>query len=155
MSTSRPGDDADDGDEDYDDAEFTIRSDAACVAEVTITCSRCQRPFEAICIHCRSGTVFDEPLREFTVSNIHRLDPAMAEQLRAWPNFRPLEFPQGERGDFANHCPSCGSPCEDTSLHDEPGDPFFDIPHAPPGTIRFTALADTVQLSGDEHYDID
>jgi len=80
----------------------------------------CHRPFEAICVHCRSGTAFGEPLREFTVCNIQREDPALAKQLRAWPNFRQPEFPERDRGDFTNYCPSCDPAYEDGFLHDEP-----------------------------------
>jgi hypothetical protein len=39
-------------------------------------------------------------------------------------------------------------------LHSEPGDPFFDIPNAKPGTIRLTPLQGEVRLSGDERFEI-
>jgi len=43
---------------------------------------------------------------------------------------------------------------EDLYLHSEPGDPFFGIPHAPPGAITLTPLLGRVQLSGDESFEI-
>ncbi|HEX4051164.1 MAG TPA: hypothetical protein VHY19_09820 [Steroidobacteraceae bacterium] len=147
--------DHDDRDMDsYDDAEFVISSDDACVAATTITCQRCRRPFEAICIYCRIGTCFGEPLEDFTIANINRMDTTLADSLSAWPHFHPLGSPE-EPGEFANHCPSCGAPHEDHVLHDEPEDPFFDIAHAAPGRLRLTPLPGQIQLSGDEHYQVE
>jgi hypothetical protein len=40
-------------------------------------------------------------------------------------------------------------------LHDEPGTPFFDIPRAPPGSIKLIPLAGAIQLSGDEHFTLE
>jgi hypothetical protein len=31
-------------------------------------------------------------------------------------------------------------------------DPFFDIPHAAPGSLRIIPLTGRVRLSGDEHF---
>jgi hypothetical protein len=33
--------------------------------------------------------------------------------------------------------------------------PFFDIPRAASGSIKLTALAGTIQLSGDEHFSVE
>jgi hypothetical protein len=52
-------------------------------------------------------------------------------------------------GCFANHCPHCGATQEDTLLHAEPGDVFFCIPLAEPGSVEFTRLSGRVQVSGD------
>jgi hypothetical protein len=40
-------------------------------------------------------------------------------------------------------------------LHSEPGDPFFNIPRAAPGSIKLTPLVGRIRLSGDEHFEID
>jgi hypothetical protein len=37
----------------------------------------------------------------------------------------------------------------------EPGDAFFDIPHAPPGSIKLIHLGGTVRLNGGEHFNVD
>lgn len=154
----RDPDDLDDVDDhesdDYDDAEFTISSDDAYVAAVTIACHRCRRPFEAICIFCRSGTCFGEPLQDFTIANLQRVDATLATGLGAWPHFHSMGSSE-QPGEFANHCPNCGAVHEDHLLHDEPQDPFFDIAHASPGRIRLTPLRGPIQLSGDEHYQVE
>ncbi len=77
----------------------------------------------------------------------------LAKQLASWPGFRPIDDPDGIR--FANHCPHCGTEQDDRDLHSEPGDPFFDIPNASPGTIRLTPLTGEIRLSGDEHFMIE
>jgi hypothetical protein len=55
---------------------------------------------------------------------------------------------------FANHCPRCGAMQEDYLLHAEPGDVFFGISHAEPGSIEFTPLAGRIQLSGDCSFEV-
>jgi hypothetical protein len=43
---------------------------------------------------------------------------------------------------------------EDLYLHSEPGEAFFDIPHAAPGVMKLTPLVGQVRLSGDESFEI-
>jgi len=137
---------------DADDDAFTISSSQAYVAATTTSCQRCNSNIEVICIHCESGTASDEPLTQFTVSYIWAIDEELARQLQPWPNFRKVE-PNHEV--FANHCPHCAASQDDLYLHTEPDDPFFDIPNAPPGSIKLTPLAGNVRLSGEEHFQVD
>jgi hypothetical protein len=44
---------------------------------------------------------------------------------------------------------------DDMYLHSEPGEIFFDIPSSAPGSIELTPLAGSIQLSGDEHFQVD
>lgn len=136
------------------DEEFSITSNEASVASATAPCQKCGSSIEVICIYCESGTILDEPLTQFTVSNIRAVDAALAAQLAPWPTFRESysEIDQGIC--FANHCPRCGALQEDIYLHSEPEDPFFSIPHAAPGVVRLAPLAGRVRLSGDESYGI-
>lgn len=55
-----------------------------------------------------------------------------------------MSGPDGSR--FANHCPHCGTEQDDRDLHTEPSEPFFDIPHAPPGMIRLSLRAGPLRL---------
>jgi hypothetical protein len=135
-----------------DDEEFNITSSQAYVAVATIPCQQCRASIEVICIHCGSGTVSGETLTEFTVSNVWAMDEDLTRQLLPWPTFRQVIGADGESGGFANHCSRCSTPQDDMFLHDEPDTPFFDIPRAPPGSIKLTPLAGTIQLSGDEHF---
>ena len=127
------------------DEEFTINSTNAYVAAATAPCQRCHADTEVICIYCESGTASGEPLTRFTVCDIWGMDEDLARQLRPWPTFR----------DYANHCRHCGAPQDDLHLHSEPDSPFFDIPHAAPGSIALTPLVGTVRLSGDEHFAVE
>jgi uncharacterized protein DUF5710 len=136
------------------DEEFTIASTEAYVAAATIPCMRCYAPIEVICIHCESGTASGDPLTQFTVYNIWAVDDSLARQLRPWPTYRRVTNPDGAADYFANHCPRCGAPQDDMYLHSEPGEAFFDIPRAAPGTIKVTPLAGTIRLSGDEHFEV-
>jgi hypothetical protein len=138
-----------------DDEEFNIVSSQAYVAATTMPCLQCGATIEVICIHCESGTASGEPLTQFTVSDVWAMDENLIRQLRPWPTFRRISGPDGETGDFANHCPRCGTPQEDMYLHSEPDTPFFDIPRAAPGSIKLTPLAGTIQLSGDEHFAVE
>jgi len=137
-----------------EDEEFTIVSDQANVAAARIPCYRCQADIKVICIYCESGTVMDEPLTRFTVSDVWALDHDLTRQLKRWPDFRPSGTSETGERRFANHCPQCGAVQEDIDLHAEPGAPFFDIPATPPGTITLTPLTGTVRLSGDEHFEV-
>ena len=136
------------GDEEGDDLDIT--SSQAFVAATIVSCRRCRADIEVICIHCATGTVADEPLSEFTVSDIYAMDAELSRQLQPWPTFR-----KAEEGTFANHCPHCGTIQQDLYLHDEPDDPFFDIPHAPAGSIKLTPLTGTIRLGGSEHFSIE
>jgi hypothetical protein len=135
-----------------DDAAFTIVSDKAFVAATDVPCQHCASNIEVICIHCESGTASGEPLTEFTVSYIWAMGDELKEQLRPWPHFRKADGPDTEL--VVNHCPHCAAPQDDLYLHAEPGDPFFDISSAPPGSIEMTPLFGAIRLSGDEHFQV-
>lgn len=134
---------------------LAINSAAACVAATTVPCCQCGEPVEVICIHCATGTAFGEPLTQFTVSDVFAMDEALERQLTPWPGFRKMADAGFDGPRYANHCLRCGVEQDDTDLHAEPGAPFFDIPHAAPGSIRLTPLAGEVRLSGDEHFTIE
>jgi hypothetical protein len=136
-----------------DEDRFTIASSQAYVAAATASCQRCNSNIEVICIHCETGTASGEPLTRFTVSHIWAIDEELARQLGSWPNFRKA----GAHDDWvlANHCPHCSAPQDDLYLHTEPGDAFFDIPSAAAGSIKLTPLVGTIQLSGEEHFQLD
>jgi hypothetical protein len=134
--------------------EFSIASDDAYVAVATAPCQQCGSSIEVICIYCESGTVHDEPLTRFTVSNICAVDSDLAAQLAPWATFRESQGEAAPANSLANHCPRCGAPQEELYLHSEPGDPFFSIPRAAPGTVRLVRLAGHVRLSGDESFEI-
>ena len=140
---------------DAEDDELTITSNEAFVAAGTAHCQQCRTRIEVICIHCGSGTVSGDPLDRFTVADVWAMDENLARQLQPWPTFRRTRDSDGAVGDFANHCPHCGTPQDDMYLHSEPDAPFFDIPSASPGSIKMTALAGTIQFSGDEHFVVD
>jgi Domain of unknown function (DUF5710) len=136
-------------DDDAIDEDFTITSDQAHVASTTVLCWQCHTMIEVICIYCESGIVSDEPLEQFTVSDIWAMDSALARQLAPWAFFKGID---GERG-FANHCAHCGALQDDTYLHSEPDQPFFNIPRATPGRIVLTALVGRILLSGNESFE--
>jgi hypothetical protein len=135
-----------------DDAgdEFSIASEDAYVAATTVACCECRAEIEVICVYCESGVASDEPLEQFTVSEISAVDADLGRQFEAWPFFRYVE----DEGRFSNHCPHCGAPQDDMYLHSEPDHPFFGIPRAPAGSIRFTRLVGRIQLNGNESFEI-
>jgi hypothetical protein len=140
-----------------DEEELQITSEQAYVASARVACQQCQSKIEVICIYCQSGLVRDEslePLMKLTVSNISALDSALERQLAPWPAFKQVGEPGSQAGYFANHCPRCGALQEDYLLHDEPGDPFFSIPTAPPDAVELTPLVGRIQLSGDYHFEV-
>jgi len=141
------GDEEDPGDE----SEFGITSDEAFVASAQTLCVNCHERMEVICIYGESGTdtEMDEPITQFTVSNIWDMDSALAAQLARWPLFRNGAGANSDEGYFANHCPHCGAMQEDYLLHSEPGDVFFCIPRAEPGSVQLTPLVGRVRVSGD------
>jgi hypothetical protein len=111
----------------------------------------CREQIEVICIYCESGTdmEMDEPLSQVTLSNIWAMDEALADQLERWPMFKNTADPDADGGYFANHCPQCGAVQEDYLLHSEPGEVFFCIPRAEPGSIELTPLTGMIRVSGD------
>lgn len=140
---------------DLQPADPSIVSDEACVAATTVPCGQCREPIEVICIHCRSGTASGEPLTQFTVVDVLAMDDALARQLTPWPGFRPIAASDRHGSRYANHCLHCGAEQDDRDLHEEPGDPFFDIPRAAPGSLRLIPLIGRVRLSGDEHFTVE
>jgi hypothetical protein len=136
--------------EDESDEGFLIASDAAFVAASRVRCWHCDTQTQVICIFCDSGVVSGEPLEQFTVSQIWKVDDALREQLGRWPDFRPVAS-----GDcFANHCQHCGAVQDDMELHTEPDHPFFNIPRDASGEIQLTPVIGLVQLSGSESFEI-
>jgi hypothetical protein len=136
------------------DAEgYAIVSHEACVVATTTYCQHCGADIEVICIHCFGGTVTEEPLEQFTVSDIREMDEALTSQLALWPYFRRAAELDGV---FANYCTRCGEPQDDMLLHSEPDQPFFDVPEAiVGGQVTCTPLLGTIRLSGDEHFLVD
>jgi hypothetical protein len=128
-----------------------ISSGEAFVASRRIACLNCREDIEVICIYCESGvdTEIDNPVYDFTVSNIWAVDDALDRALRRWPCFRKGSREGGEDGNFANHCPHCGSMQEDHLLHSEPEDVFFGITMGEPGSVEFAPIAGRDRLSGD------
>jgi hypothetical protein len=133
---------------------FTITSSHAYVASANVSCPECHSTIEVICIHCESGTASGDPLTQFTVSDVWAMDDALARQLEPWPDFRMVADPDSQGGYFANHCGHCGVLQDDLYLHSEPDEPFFNIPRAAPGAIKLTPLVGSIQLSGNEHFEI-
>jgi hypothetical protein len=141
--------------DDEDEGELNITSDEAYVVSAQVSCRKCQSNIEVICVYCEDGTdsELDEPLEQFTVSNIWAMDDALARQLERWPFFKKGFSSTVEGGYFANHCPHCGTLQDDMYLHDEPGDPFHGIPYAAPGLLKFTPLVGRIQLNGDYSFE--
>lgn len=135
-----------------DDEEFNIASDRAFVAVARVPCQHCHVPIEVICIHCDSGTANGAQLPAFTVSNIGAMDDALRRQLAPWPTFSRVVDPACGDTYFANHCGSCHRVLDDMLLHSEPGEPFFDVANAIPGSLDLVPLRGSIQLSGDEHF---
>jgi Domain of unknown function (DUF5710) len=137
-----------------DEEGFTITSEEAYVASATTACERCHSKIEVICIHCESGSVADEPLTRFTVSNVWAVDDVLARQLQEWPTFRKEQGSNARASRFANHCSHCGALLVDLYLHSEPGQPFFCVPRAPAGSIKLTPIVGRVQFSGDGSFEV-
>jgi hypothetical protein len=130
---------------------YAVVSHEACVVTATVPCEHCGADIEVICIHCFGGTVMEEPLAQFTVSDIREMDEALADQLALWPYFR-----KAPDAGFANYCTRCGEPQDDMLLHSEPEQPFFDVAAAiTSGEVICTPLLGTIHLNGDEHFVID
>jgi hypothetical protein len=134
--------------------EYSTISNDAYVASTSIPCPHCGQETEVIAIYCLSGTVLDEPLERFTISDIRAVDEALLQGLKRWPSFRRTT--EGDAfGDFANHCAACGDVIGDIKLHSEPEHVFFDIVHAVDGAVTLVPLMRTIRLSGNEHFVID
>jgi len=97
-------------------------------------------------------SINDDSHSRGTVADIRSMDEGLARQFQRWPAYRRVVDSDGALGDFANHCSRCNTPQDDMYLHSEPDAPFFDIPHAPAGSITMTPLAGTVHMNGDEHF---
>lgn len=103
-------------DVDADAEDLDISSNESFVAATTIACHRCHANIEVISIYCATGAVGDEPLTEFTVSEIWAMDEDLIRQLKPWTTFRKLRDDLGKEGNFANHCSQCGAVQEDLYL---------------------------------------
>jgi hypothetical protein len=68
--------------------EYSVISNDAYVASTRIPCPHCGQETEVIGVHCLSGTVLDEPLERFTVSDIRAIDEVLLQELKRWPHFR-------------------------------------------------------------------
>jgi hypothetical protein len=134
--------------------EYSVISSDAYVASTDIPCPHCGQKTEVVAIYCLSGTVLDEPLERFTISDIRAIDEALLQGLKRWPRFRRTTD-GGAFGDFANHCAACGDVIGDINLHSEPEHAFFDIVHAVDRAMILVPLARTIRLSGSEHFVID
>jgi len=136
--------------EDESDEEFLIASDAAFVACSRVRCWQCDAQTQVICIFCDSGVVSGNPLEQFTVSQIWKVDDALGAQLGRWPDFHPVAS-----GDcFANHCQHCGAVQDDMDLHSEPDQPFFNIPRDESGQVELIPVSAVVRLSGSESFEV-
>jgi hypothetical protein len=135
---------------DEPDEGYLITSDAAFVAASWVKCCQCDTRTEVICIFCDLGVVSGEPLEQFTVSHIWKVDDVLREQLARWPDFHPVGSGEG----FANHCQHCGAVQDDMELHSEPDQPFFNIPRDESGRVRLIPVSGVVQLSGSESFEV-
>jgi ribosomal protein S27AE len=57
-----------------EEEEYGVVSGDAYVASTRIPCPNCGQETDVIAMHCSSGTVLDEPLERFTVSDIRAVD---------------------------------------------------------------------------------
>jgi len=80
------------------------------------------------------------------VSNVWAMNEGLRTQLERHPFFKRIGGP--DAGTFANHCAHCGAVQEEYRLHSEPGDVFFSVMEAEPGSVTFTRLVGLEQLSG-------
>jgi predicted RNA-binding Zn-ribbon protein involved in translation (DUF1610 family) len=131
--------------------EFGVESNQAFVAAAHVACTNCGEEIEVICIYCQSARDLEtgEALEGVTLSNISSMDDALAATLERRRFFRTLASTGADEGYFANHCPHCGAVQEDYLLHSEPGDVFFCIPEAEPGSVEFTAVEGRIRANGD------
>jgi hypothetical protein len=135
------------------DRVFRILSDEAAVISGHIRCWNCEADMEVICMYCQTGFVDGEALFDFSVSNVTDIDESLCLQLTRWPTFRPTCSGGIERGDFANHCPSCDKPQDDFYLHCQPGGIFFSFQDPAVQELQIHALEGQVRFSGDEGFE--
>ena len=128
---------------------FTIHTAQAYLAAAQTRCWRCRGRMPVVCLYCLSGVVQGEPLEHFSVQNLQAIDAALAQQLQRWPHYRFDEA----AGCWLNHCPHCQAAQQEHMLHEEPGQPFFDIDPAAAG-LTLTPLVGLLHLSGDTCIDV-
>jgi hypothetical protein len=123
--------------------------DSLTEAVTEVPCSNCREKIEVICIDCCSEIDLETGnALEFLLSRTFRPRTVRWQRtLERWRFFRTTAEP--EAGYFANHCAYCGAVQEDYLLHSEPGDVFFCIAEAEPGSIEFTAVEGRIWVSGD------
>ena len=104
-------------------------------------------------MYCKSGEIRGQTYRDFTVSNVTALEPALRRQLAAWPNFRIIARGPAAGQFFANHCDHCRALQDDYFLHCEPGGVFFAPSAAAPEALQLVRLSGCIRLSGDEGFE--
>jgi hypothetical protein len=133
--------------------DLAITSTQATVVCASASCWKCHSNVEVICIYCDTATLADEsdepdePLTRLTLSYLTAMNPALAVQLERWPFFRKGFSSVTYGSYFANHCPQCGELQDDLFLHSEPDQPFYDVLHASPGSLKMSPLAGEIQLN--------
>jgi hypothetical protein len=130
------------------DAVLNICSNRAFIASARTRCYACGRGTEVVCLYCRSGTAWAQPLERFTVQDIRAVDAALARQLERWPRFHA----DAHLGGYVNHCTHCGTALPDAQLHSEPDHPFHEVSAydgVRNGPVVLTALPGAVRVSGD------
>lgn len=137
--------------DDPDEVEFGIASNQAFVVSATTACVECLAEIEVICLYVERG--FDEErgeaIERATVSNVWAMDEGLRAQVGNWSSYREIGGAEADARTFANHCVHCGAVQEDYRLHSEPGDVFFSVTEAEPGSLTFTPLMGVVRMSGD------
>jgi Domain of unknown function (DUF5710) len=121
------------------EAPWNIRAHEAFVASAARCCRRCGLRTAVLCLYCRCGSAWGEPLQCFTLQNIQALDAHTVRQLRHRAGFR---FDRRERA-YVNHCMRCDAVLPDALLHSEPHHPFYDVrawERAGPGKLLLTPL---------------
>jgi hypothetical protein len=137
--------------DDPDEVYFGIASNQAFVVSATTVCVECPAEIDVIGLYVEHG--FDEErgeaIERVTVSNVWAMDEGLRAQVGNWSFYREIGGAEGDARTFANHCVHCGAVQEDYRLHSEPGDVFFSVTKAEPGSVVFTPLVGLVRMSGD------
>ena len=136
---------------DADEAEFGVSSEQAFVVSAPTACLRCQAEIDVICLYCERGVdeEMGEVIERVTVFNVWDMEEGLRAQLGHWDFFRRSGGVEADAGTFANHCVHCGAVQDEQRLHSEPGDVFFSVTEAEPGSLTFTPLVGRVRMSGD------